>query len=105
MGSLKTREAPGPRRRGCFQISPASVLNSNTNWLFCLCIATGNTNTVNLCFVGREKEKWRMTKEVFLVACSTPRLWGPDRNRRLFQHDETQMAVRETTPDMSQVTL
>lgn len=29
---------------------------------------------------------------------------GPDRNRGLFQHDETQMAVRETTPDMSQVT-
>ena len=37
-------------------------------------------------------------------ACSIPLLWGPDRNRGLFQHDETQMAVRETTPDMSQVT-
>lgn len=101
MGILKTRQAPGSRRS--FQRSPAFVLNSNTNWLFCLCIPIGNTNTVNVCFLGREKEKWRMDDQGG-VACSIPQLWGPDRNCGLFQHDETQMAVRETTPDMSQVT-
>ena len=46
-----------------------------------------------------------MAKEVLLVACSIPQLQGPDRNRGLpvFQHDEAQMAVREITPDMSQI--
>ena len=91
MGSLKkNREAPGPRRRGAgsFRNSPASVLNSNTNWLFCLCIPTGNTNTVNLCFLGREKEKWWMDAQG-----GVPLPWGPDRSHGSFQHDETQMAV------------
>ena len=54
--------------------------------------------------VGKRKNGGWMAKEVLLVACSIPQLEGPDRNRGLFQHDETQMAVWETTPDMSQVT-
>ena len=83
MGILKIREvnprSPRPPETRLPILPIISCFRFELEHKLAVCVSLPeNTNTVNLCFLGRKKEKWRMDGQEDVACCLFPREagWG-----------------------------